>query len=222
MNPETVRAEKAKGEPIYYGDATRDLILEHANIKNARIVVIAINDATATRRITEIVRRLSSKVHLIVRSRFLQEMMPLHELGADEVIPEEFETSVEIFTRVLTKYLIPKDEIEELVAVVRSDGYKMLRSTSRETASFSDLKRQLPDVEISSLRIGERSPLIGKSLAQIELRKRYDITVLAIRRDSKILSNPDGDAQLFANDALFVLGLPEKIAVVTELFRNPA
>jgi CPA2 family monovalent cation:H+ antiporter-2 len=221
MNPETVRAEKAKGEPIYYGDATRDLILEHANIKNARIVVIAINDATATRRITEIVRRLSSKVHLIVRSRFLQEMMPLHELGADEVIPEEFETSVEIFTRVLTKYLIPKDEIEELVAVVRSDGYKMLRSTSRETASFSDLKRQLPDVEISSLRIGERSPLIGKSLAQIELRKRYDITVLAIRRDSKILSNPDGDAQLFANDALFVLGLPEKIAVVTDLFRNP-
>ena len=70
-------------------------------------------------------------------------------------------------------------------------------------------------MEISSLRIGERSPLIGKSLAQIELRKKYDITVLAIRRDSKILSNPDGDVQLFANDVLFVLGLPEKIAVVT-------
>jgi len=221
MNPETVRAEKSKGEPIYYGDATQKAILQHASIQNARIAVVAINDPTATRRITEIVRRLSPKVHLIVRSRFLQEMMPLHELGADEVIPEEFETAVEIFTRVLAKYLIPKDEIEEFVAVVRSDGYKMLRNISREAASFSDLKLQLPDVEISSLRIGVQSSIAGKSLSQIELRKRYGITVLAIRRDSKILSNPDGDAQLFANDILFVLGPPEKIAVVTGLFRNP-
>jgi len=221
MNPETVRVEKAKGEPIYYGDATQDAILQHASIQNARIVVVAINDPTATRRITEMVRRLSQKVHLIVRSRFLQEMAPLHELGADEVIPEEFETSVEIFTRVLTKYLVPKDEIEEFIAVVRSDGYRILRNISGEATSFSDLKLQLPDVEISSLRIGVRSSIAGKSLSQIELRRRYGITVLAIRRDSKILSNPDGDIQLYANDVLFVLGPPERIAGVTDLFHNP-
>ena len=191
------------------------------NINDAKIVVIAINDATATRRITERVKRLSPKVHLIVRSRFLQEMMPLHELGADEVIPEDFETSVEIFTRVLTRYLIPKDEIEDLVAVVRSDGYKMLRSASEVSASFSDLRLQLPDVEMSSLRIGAKSQLIGKSLSQIELRKRYNITVLAIRRDSKIFSNPDGDVKLFANDVLFVLGPLEKIEGVKGLFRYP-
>ena len=83
MNPEIVRAEKSKGEPIYYDDATQKAILQHASIQNARIVVVAINDPTATRRITKIVRRLSPKVHLIVRSRFLQEIMPLHELGAD-------------------------------------------------------------------------------------------------------------------------------------------
>ena len=121
----------------------------------------------------------------------------------------------------MAKYLIPKDEIEKFVAVVRSDSYKMLRNISREAASFSDLKLQLPDVEISSLRIGLRSSIAGKSLSQIELRKRYGITVLAISRDSKILSNPDGDAKLFANDTLFVLDPPEKIAVVTGLCRNP-
>ncbi len=137
MNPETVRNEKAKGEPIYYGDAAQNAVLQHSNIKDARIVVVAINDPTATRRIIEMVRRLNPKVHLIVRSRFLQEIEPLHELGADEVVPEELETSVEIFTRVLAKYLVPKDEIEEFVAVVRSDGYKMLRNISGKTASFS-------------------------------------------------------------------------------------
>ncbi|RLA92873.1 MAG: potassium transporter KefB, partial [Deltaproteobacteria bacterium] len=164
INPETVRSEQAQGEPIYYGDATQEAVLQHANIKAAKIVVVVINDPTATRRITEIIRRLNPKVHLIVRTRYLQEMKPLYELGADEVIPEEFETSVEIFTRVLTKYFIPRDEIERLVAEARSDGYEMFRSLYKEPSSFSDLKFQLPDVEISALRVAERSPWVGKGL----------------------------------------------------------
>ena len=221
MNPETVREECAKGEPIYYGDATQEAVLQHADIKDAMIVVVAIADPTATRRITEVVRRLNPKTHVIVRTRFLQEMKPLYELGANEVIPEEFETSVEIFTRVLSKYLIPRDEIEKLVAEVRSDGYEMLRSLSKKSPSFSDFKLQVPDVEITALRVRERSTLVGKSLTQIELRKKYAVTVLAIRRGSQILSSPYGDMQLCANDVLFILGPPDKIAGVTSLFRNP-
>ncbi len=221
MNPETVRSEQARGEPIYYGDSTQEVVLLQANIKDARIVAVAINDPTATRRITEIIRRLNPKAHLIVRTLYLQEMKPLYELGADDVIPEEFETSVEIFTRVLTKYLIPKDEIEKLIAKVRSDGYEMFRSLSKESTSFPDLNLQLPDVEISTFRIGERSPLVGKSLAQIELRRRYGVTVLAIRRDSEILSNPHADIQLCVNDVLFVLGAPDRTAEVAGLTHSP-
>ena len=221
MNPETVRNEQAQGEPIYYGDSTQEVVLQHANIKDARIVVTAINDPASTRRITEIIRRLNPKVHLIVRSRYLQEMKPLYELGANEVIPEEFETSVEIFTRVLAKYLIPRDEIEALVAEIRSDGYEMFRSLFKESSSFSDLNLQLPDVEISTLRVVERSPLVGKSLAEIELRKKYGVTVLAIRRNSQILSNPNVNMPFCANDVLFVLGPPDRVAEVAGLSQNP-
>ena len=221
MNPETVRSEQAQGEPIYYGDSTQETVLQNANIKDARIVVTAINDPIATRRITEIIRRLNPKVHLIVRSRYLQEMKPLYELGANEVIPEEFETSVEIFTRVLAKYLIPRDEIEALVAEIRSDGYEMLRSLFKESSSFSDLNLQLPDVEISTLRVVERSPLVGKSLAEIELRKKYGVTVLAIRRNSQILSNPNVNIPFCANDVLFVLGPPDKVAKAAGLTHSP-
>ena len=221
MNPETVRDEQAQGEPIYYGDSTQEVVLQHANIKDARVVVTAINDPAATRRITEIIRRLNQKVYLIVRTRYLQEMKHLYELGANEVIPEEFETSVEIFTRVLAKYLIPIDEIEALVAEIRSDGYEMFRGLFKESSSFSDLNLQLPDVEISTLRVVERSPLVGKSLAGIELRKKYGVTVLAIRRNSQILSNPKANMPFCANDVLFVLGPPDKVAEVVGLSQNP-
>jgi len=221
MNPETVRSEQAQGEPIYYGDSTQETVLQNANIKDARIVVTAINDPIATRRITEITRRLNPKVHLIVRTPYLQEMKPLYELGASEVIPEEFETSVEIFTRVLAKYLIPRDEIEKLVAEIRADGYEMFRSLSKASSSFSDLKLQLPDVEVSALRVAERSPLVGKSLAEIEMRKKYGVTVLAIRRNSQILSNPNVNIPFCANDVLFVLGPPDKVAKAAGLTHSP-
>jgi K+:H+ antiporter len=220
MNPETVKSEQAKGEPIYYGDSTQEVVLQRANIKDARIVVTAINDPAATRRITEIIRRLNQKVHLIVRTRYFQEMKPLYELGANEVIPEEFETSMEIFTRVLAKYLIPRDEIERLVAEVRSDGYKMFRSLSKVSASFSDLKLHLHDVEISTFRISQGSLLIGKTLAQIELRGRYGISAVAIRRDSQILANPGADMVLQSNDVLFVLGSSEKISEAINTFSS--
>jgi K+:H+ antiporter len=221
MNPKTVRNEQAQGEPIYYGDSTQEVVLQQANIKDARIVVTAINDPAATRRITEITRRLNQKVYLIVRTRYLQEMRHLYELGANEVIPEEFETSVEIFTRVLTKYLIPRDEIEALIAEIRSDGYEMFRSLSKKSSSFSDLNLQLPDVEISTLRLVERSPLVGKSLAEIELRKKYGVTLLAIRRNSQILSNPNANMPFSDSDVLFVLGPPDRVAEVAGLSRNP-
>ncbi len=221
MNPEIVRTEQAKGEPIYYGDAIHGVILQHAYIEGARIVVIAISDPAATRRITAIVRKLNPTIHIIVRTRYLQEMQPLYEIGADEVIPEELETSVEIFTRVLVKYLMPRDEIESFIAVVRSDSYEMFRSISRESVPFPCFKPHLPGVDIVTLRVFERAPAVGKTLGQIELRKKYGVTLLAVRRNSRMLSNPDVGMSFCAGDLLVVIGQPDKIAGVTGLFSNP-
>lgn len=220
MNPETVRLEKARGEPIFYGDATHEAIFHHAGISNARILVLTIADASATRKIITLARRLNPKVHIIARTRFLQEMEPLYGLGANEVIPEEFETSVEIFTRVLSKYLIPKDEIDRFINEVRADGYQMFRTLSSEAASCSDLRHCLPDIEITTVRIGETSPIVGKTLGETEMRKRYGVTVLAVRRNDTTISNPDVDLTFVANDIVFMLGKPDQFAEVINLFYN--
>lgn len=218
MNPETVRKERARGEPIYYGDATRETVLEMANIKDARTMVVVINDPTATRRIVELARSLNQAVHIIARTRFVGEMNPLHQLGADEVIPEEFETSVEIFTRVLRKYLVPRDEIDKLVAEIRSGSYEMFRTPSAE--GFTDL-RALPNVEVTSIRVDENSPLVGKTLAQIDFRRKHEVMVLAISRESNIISNPHADTRILPNDLLIVLGSPDKISRVAGIFQGP-
>ena len=220
MNPETVRAEKSKGEPIYFGDAIQEAVLTHASIKEARVLVVVISDPAATRRIIEIVRMLNPTLYIIARTRFIQEMKPLYKLGANEVIPEEFETSVEIFTRVLGKYLIPKDEIEKFTTEVRADGYGMLRSRPKEPASFSDLKIHLPDFEITAFRLNQKSLLVGKTPTQIQLRKKFGVTLITIRRGSQIISDPGGDTKFCVNDILVFLGPANRIVAFTNLFHD--
>ena len=214
-NPDAVRLYRSQGEPILYGDATSRSVLRHAHISKARIVVVAISDALATRKVTHSAREASPNAHLIVRTRFVSEMQALLELGADDVIPEEFETSVEIFTRVLTKYLVPQDEIEKFTAEIRSHSYAMLRSPSGKGASVTDLKLHIPDIEIQSIGLTDKSPIAGKTLKESQLRSRYGVSVVGISRGQKLIANPHGDERLESGDILYVLGTSDCIASAT-------
>ena len=217
-NPDTVRQEKQKGEPIFYGDATQPEVLRHANAKDARVAVIAISDPAATVRITDLLRHISSTINIIVRTRYIQEITPLYQVGANHVIPEEYETSVEIFTLVLKKYLVPRVDIENFISQIRSDGYEMLRSLSKRSASLQDIKLHHHDAEIVNLRVGKNSWAAGKSLAQMDLRRKFGGSVLLIQRSSETIVNPEADDRLQAQDQVLVLGTPEVVGHITQLF----
>ncbi len=220
MSPDTVKKEREKGEPIFYGDAIHEEVLRHADIEDATVVVVAINDPAATRGIVEGVRNLTGKAHLIVRTRYNTEMQPIYDLGANEVIPEEFETSVEICSRVLTKYLIPRDEIDKLVIQLRSDGYEMFRKLSEESSPFSSLDLHLLQVEVESIRVEDGSMIAGKSLIELELRKKHGVTVLAVRRGSQVFPNPEADMPFLGDDLLYVVGTSEKLYEIRRLFKS--
>jgi monovalent cation:H+ antiporter-2, CPA2 family len=85
---------------------------------------------------------------------------------------------------------------------------------------FDSGLRRLHDFEISTFRLGEQAPLAVKSLAQVELRKKYGVTVLAIRRNSQVQPNPEPDMQLLADDLLIVMGTPENLSNASWLFKN--
>jgi CPA2 family monovalent cation:H+ antiporter-2 len=218
MNPQTVRQEREKGEPILYGDASQEEVLVHANVGEARILVIVISDPLAVRRMTAMARRMNPRLFILVRTRYLSEMKGLHDLGASEVIPEEFETSIEIFSRVLAKYLVAREDIDRLVLQARADGYDMFRSMSRSGASYSDLKVNLPDLDISTIRVEEGSPAAGKSIGAMEIRRKHGLTVLAVLRGRETLANPDAGTVLQAGDRLIVLGQVGRITEACNLF----
>lgn len=215
IDPEIAKTEAKKGEPIVYGDATQENVLHHNGIDNARVMVIAISDKAATRRITDLARRLNPEIYIIARTRYIQEMGILHNLGANEVIPEEYETSVEIFCRVLEKYNVPRDRIGSFVDRIRSDGYEMFRSFSKETYCSADLN--LIRSDIIMLKVLEGSPASGRCVADIGLRE-HAATLLAISRGFEIFNYPDENFVLQPDDVVILLGSESKMSNVEDLF----
>ncbi len=205
VNPETVRREKINGEPIVYGDATYESVLEHLNIKCAKIIVIAVPDRIALRRIVELSRKMNENVYIMARTRFFSEVDEIKKLGADEVIPEEFETSIEIFTRVMQKYLIPQNEIEDFINFVRKGSYKMFR-TPNNSSAITDMEFKMPDLRISTYRVSAGNEFKDKTLAEIGLRQKYGLTLIGIARNSVNIINPSGDEKILENDTLIFIG----------------
>lgn len=217
MNPALVSAERARGVPVHYGDATRQAFLSHLGVPKARAVVIVLSDAATTRQVTSIVRVLNPRCSIIARTRYVREVEALKELGADTVVPEELETSVEIVSRVLTGYLVPRTEIEAFVAEIRRGNYEMWRTPVAPSSNLHDLEHALTDVEITSMRVQPGSTLDGQRLVDTDLRRMFGITVVAIRRGETLLPNPRGEERVRAGDLLIVLGLGEEIVAAQEL-----
>jgi len=127
VDGETVRQEQKKGIPIVFGDITHPQVLRRLGIQDARALVLAISDPIATRRAVTVARQLSPAIHIIARTRYLREIEDLRATGADQVVPEEFETSIEIFSLVLQHYRMPARVIAEKAERIRQEGYALFR-----------------------------------------------------------------------------------------------
>ncbi|NIR15116.1 MAG: hypothetical protein GWN33_11525 [Gammaproteobacteria bacterium] len=57
-------------------------------------------------------------------------------------------------------------------------------------------------------------------MSEVELRKKYGVTLLAIRRDKEILSNPGADTRIEAGDILVLLARIGKLADITTLLQE--
>ncbi len=211
LNAENVRRAREQNEPVVYGDATRTEVLSHVGAEYARILVLAISDPAATRHTVSIARQLNPDVHIIVRTRYMAEIEDLRALGADEVIPEEFETSIEIFSRTLSEYGIARSIIQRQIAAIRNEGYQMFRMPSLPIADLNEIASVLKSASTETVFIEDTSSSVGKTIADLKLRTRTGVSIIAITRDGQTQINPQPDSKLEAGDILVLLGGAEQI-----------
>jgi CPA2 family monovalent cation:H+ antiporter-2 len=206
LNPERVGMARQRGEPVLYGDASRLEVLHKARVGAAHAVVVAISDPVATRRIVALTRHLNARVPIIVRTRYVAEIDELNRLGATEVIPEEFETSVEIFARVLRRFRVPRNIITLQVDLIRKQGYSMLRGLELPRQTLDQLGDILAATTTESFLLPVSSPVVGRTIRELGLRRTTGVTIIAVVRDNRPLTNPPPDLDLRAGDIVVMVG----------------
>lgn len=129
MNGALVREAEREKIPVVYGDASFPEVLEAAGIKTARAVVLAISDPVSTRYAVSAARQLNPSVYIVARTRYVAEIDRLYEAGATDVIPEEFETFIEIAGRIMRLLKLDNEKRLEIMNHCRESHYKMFKET---------------------------------------------------------------------------------------------
>ena len=205
MNPRTVRSAGAAGEPIHYGDAISEVVLRTAGLAKAQCVVFAISDPAATRHAVSTARRMNAGVYIIARTRYVSEIEQLYAAGADTVIAEEFETSLEIIRRILGRFGYRPTTIDRDILAVRQRRYEIFRGAPVEKVPIRT------DVGFEPFEVEVRKQGSGRTLAEIGVREHSGATVIAARRGSEVLPNPSPAHRLQDGDHVYLIGSEEEI-----------
>ncbi len=218
FDPASVKEMQDKGQSVIYGDAVHESILRKAHVDTADIILISIGNIIITMEVIDCIRRVNKHVFILVRAESIEHLDQIYNAGADQVFPEKFEIAINLFDRVLTKRLMPRNEINLLLTRIRDDYYGIFREEAMH--SKNSVLDELPSLEIEALTIGGLSKAVGKTLADIRLRNTVGVTLLAVKRDAKIIEHPSPNIIFKNADIVYILGNPENINRAYEFFGN--
>ena len=218
-----VREAREAGEPIFFGDGVSTEVLERVGIHRARVIVYCIAAPDVERRGVAVSRSLNPRIHIVVRTRYVSAIEDLRKLGADEVVPEEFETSLEIFSRVLRRYGVPRSAIRAEVEAVRHDHYDVLRDRARPFGHLTDLAIATGvRIDVEPVETETGSPAVGQNPITMRLRKQTGASVVAVIRSREVIYEAARDFAFAPGDTVVLVGVPDALGKATALFRAPA
>jgi K+:H+ antiporter len=124
MSPARAQLSRKKGEPVFYGDASRHDVLERAGAGRAAAIVVTLNDFEATTHAVASVREKWPKVPVFVRAHDLTHSRELAEMGATGIVPETLEVSLKLSSDVLHALGFPQEALIPLMDTMREEGYE--------------------------------------------------------------------------------------------------
>lgn len=201
-----IRRARGAGERVEFGDVSRPEGLRACGVDRASVVVFAISDPAATRFAVHQARQSNPRVYIIARTRLVAEVKELYRLGADEVIPEEFETSIAILARVLRRFHVPANIVRMQEQALRREGYSFLRGSDITGSLMTSVERMIAGATTDTYYLNPDSRAVGRSLVDLDFRAKTRALVIAVVRDGKHTLGPEPDFVFQAGDILVLVG----------------
>jgi len=208
LDPFRVRSAREAGDPVIYGDATHEAVLNSVGLAHASAVVVTFSDPERSLRIVEAVRRVRAQVPLLVRTADDSQLEELYAARATEVVPETLEAALTLVSHALLALEVPMSRVIRTIGEIRRQRYKMLRTVfRREGAELIDESHALRE-ELHTVVLPPGAWSIGRTLGEVKERGA-EVSFTAVRRDGIVGRDPDQGMALREGDVVILFGTPE-------------
>ncbi|HOU03015.1 MAG TPA: TrkA C-terminal domain-containing protein, partial [Bacteroidales bacterium] len=162
--------------------------------------------------------QLNKNAYILVRSPLIENVEQLYKIGADQVLPEKLEIAIDMMNRILVKKLVPQKEVNRIITRIRNRNLGVF--TERDVVNKPSILDEFSNINIVAVNVDKGSNAEGRSIIEIELRKKTGVTLLAIKRGNGIIEHPVPETKLQVNDIAYLLGDPEQINRASELLQQ--
>ncbi len=185
-NPESIARAREDGLPHIEGDASDDEALHRAGINRAKGLVACVDSDADNVFVTLSARVLAPDLWIVARGNTEESHSKLEKAGADKVVSPYAIGGREMAT------LMMKPMVSDYLDVITGGGQLELR--------------------VEQFELVADSPVVGKSIRELEIRHQTGASVLAVRKpDQAFDTNPSPDMKLDEGDVLIAAGTPSEI-----------
>lgn len=220
FNYNRVLEAKSDGMPVIFGNASQRVILKGANIEKACLLILTLPSILNTQHIVSIVKEINPDLHIVARAEEIEHIKTLYDNGVYEVVQPHFEAGLEITRQALLHLNIPAAEIIKYEDSVRHDLYAPLYKHHGEYKEISDLSKAVNLLDLNWVSLESSSPVIGKSIKELDIRKKTGVFIISILNAKDIKINPDSDYRFNIGDRLAVMGNKEEFDTFQKLIEH--
>ena len=136
-NPETIAVMRRFGFKAFLGDPTRPDILRKAGFKDAKVLVVALDDPKAALQLIAYARKQRPDIHIVTRAHDRTDVYRQYQAGANDIVREMFDSSLRA-----GRYVLENMGLSEYEA---AEAQRMFYAHDRDSVrELADLWR--PDV----------------------------------------------------------------------------
>ena len=190
-DPQRIEVAESKGYLFVFQDTTEAQALQRANIEKAKALIAALGDDADNLFLTITAKELNPNIMVVARVNNPQNVKKLLKAGADKA-----------------------------VAPYVTGAIRMAQAAIRPVvADFVELATTGKDLQflLEEVRVPDKSPVCGKSILELELRKKTGVIIIAMVKKGKIIKSPEPTEILESGDLLIALGSKEDILKLEKL-----
>jgi voltage-gated potassium channel len=185
-SPEVIQKIEDEGFLCYHGDSTSDKSLVEAGVKQAKGIVCVLPTDAENLYVILTAKELNPDLFVLSRSEEEQSEHRLLRAGAN---------------RVISPYKLGGTRMA--MAILRPAMLDFIEITAR---------RQSLELRMTEVPVGDGSVVVGKTLEESEIRQKYGLIIVAVKKDSgKMVFNPAASYVIEKSDILIALGEDDNV-----------